>query len=106
MTSRVDQVVRLTRRFTRKPIILSEVASGAKGGNKAGWLRTGYVQTYNRYPQVKGIMYLDTDQPHIGRGHPDWRLIKPEDGATLADGSAVRSYRALANNPRFKGRIK
>ena len=86
--------------FSRKPIFLAEVGSSHRGGNKAAWIRTGYLGTYKRFPQVKAIMYLDSDQPHKAQSHPDWRLVKPWDG------SAVRAYRSVANSWRFKGRIR
>ena len=90
----------LARGFTRKPLFLVEVGSNHRGGDKARWIRRGYQQVWQRYPKVKAIMYLDSDQPHQAVSHPDWRLVKPWDG------SAVRAYRSVANSWRFKGRIR
>jgi mannan endo-1,4-beta-mannosidase len=100
LPNRVHRVVLLARKFTNKPLFLAEVGSSHKGGDKARWIRNGYHKTFERYPKVKAIMYLDTDEPHRAVSHPDWRLIKP------LDGSAVRAYRAVANSWRFKGRVK
>ena len=100
MTKVVAKAVARARKFSRKPIFLAEVGSSHRGGNKAGWIRTGYLQTYSRFPQVKAIMYLDSNAPALRVRHPDWRLVKP------AGDSAVTAYRALANSPRFKGRIR
>jgi hypothetical protein len=36
-----------------------------------------------RWPRIKAISYLDTDEPHVQSGHPDWRLVKPNDGSAL-----------------------
>lgn len=90
-------------KFTKKPIILAEVAShwkgGAKFGGKAGWLRTGYQNAY-KINRVKAIMYLDTNQPQLAMDHPDWRLIKPDNL------SAQRMYAELAAKPKFQGSIQ
>lgn len=100
MNKVVTKVVARARKFSPKPIILAEVGSSHKGGNKAGWIKTGYVQVYNRFPQVKAIMYLDTNAPALRVRHPDWRLVKP------AGNSAVAAYRWLARSPKFSGRIR
>jgi hypothetical protein len=91
-------------KFTKKPIILAEVASHYRGGNrfggKAEWLRSGYLSAY-RINRVKAIMYLDTNQPQLSRfNHPDWRLIKPDNG------SAQEMYAWLAAKPKFQGQIQ
>ncbi len=44
-----------------KPVILGEVSSNHEGGNKARWIRKGYARTYERWPKVKAIVYLDVD---------------------------------------------
>ena len=100
LEGKVRKVTRQARRFTKKPVFLAEVGSNHKGGNKATWIRRGYLKTFAKYPKVKAIMYLDTDKPHLNVSHPDWRLVKPKDG------SAVAAYRAVAANPRFQGRIR
>ena len=89
-----------TLKFTKKPIILAEVASHYQGGNKARWIKSGYLTVYKRHPKVKAIMYLDTDEPHLAGGQPDWRLVLP------ADDSAMSAYRKIASMSRFKGHIK
>ena len=100
LPTKVNRVMTLARKFTNKPLFLAEVGSNHKGGNKAAWIKQGYNNVYKRFPRVKAIMYLDTDEPHRAVSHPDWRLVKP------GDGSAVRAYRLVANSARFKGRIR
>jgi hypothetical protein len=87
-----------------KPIFVAELASHFRGGDKASWLRNAYSLAYRKHPRIKGIMYLDTDEPHRMMGHPDWRLIKPR----RSDGSrpALRAYRSIAAKERFQGRIR
>jgi hypothetical protein len=82
-----------------KPVIVAELASFYKGGDKAAWLRNGYNKAYADLPKIKGIMYLDVDLSD-GGGKGDWRLIKPNDG------SALKAYRSIAAKARYKGRIK
>ena len=100
LPKRVDRVAELARGFTKKPLFLIEVGSNHRGGDKAKWIRRGYNLVWKRFPKVKAIMYLDSDQPHKAQSHPDWRLVKPWDG------SAVRAYRQVANSGKFKGRIR
>ena len=45
-------------------------------------------------------MWLDTNQPALEAGHPDWRLEAP------ADGSALAAYQSLAAQGKYRGRIK
>ena len=100
LPTKVSRVVSLARKFTRKPIFLAEVGSNHKGGNKAAWIKRGYNNVFKRFPRVKAILYLDTDEPHRAVAHPDWRLAMPRNG------SAVRAYRIVANSARFKGRLR
>jgi len=101
MTPQVAFKVKQAAKFTKKPIIIAEVASFHKplAKSKARWLNKGYTNTYRRFPKVRGILYLDAPRPNGGK-HPDWRLILPRNG------SAVNAYRKLANQPRFQGKIR
>ncbi len=101
MTPQVAFKEKQAAKFTKKPIIIAEVASFHKplAKSKANWLKKGYLNTYRRFPKVKGILYLDTALANDGR-HPDWRLVLPRNG------SAVNAYRYLANQPRFQGKIR
>lgn len=96
----VDAIVKRTKQFTNKPIFFAEVGSHYKGGNKAQWIKNVYNRAYYKHPKVKAIVYLDTDEPFKLRGHPDWRLVKPDNG------SALTAYRNLASQQRFKGKIR
>jgi cellulose synthase (UDP-forming) len=100
MVSVTNDFVRRTKQFSKRPILITEVASHYRGGNKAAWLKLGYVNAYKRHPRVQGILYLDTNVPQLGQRHPDWRLIQPKNG------SAVKAYRQLVNNPRFTGKLR
>jgi hypothetical protein len=102
MPGQVRRGVRLAKKVSRrKPVMLAEVASHYKGGNKARWIRNGYLKTYRKFPKVKAILYLDTNQPAAqGRlGHPDWRLVQPPNGSALA------AYANIAKRKAFQGHI-
>jgi hypothetical protein len=96
----LDERVRAASKFSSRPVIVAEMATNHIGGNKARWLEQAYDHAYRKLPRVKGIMYLDTDEPARDQGQPDWRLVKPDDG------SAMRAYRAIASSARFKGYIR
>ena len=88
-------------RLPRKPIIVSETGSTHYGGNKADWLREGYNALYYRWPRVVGVLYMNVDMGTQGvNGHrEDWRLRLP------SNGSALRAYRSLLRQDKFKGRL-
>jgi hypothetical protein len=91
--------VRITMRhitaFTKKPIILAELASNTAGGDKAQWIRDGYPAVYSRFPRIRAIVYLNEDLRSVG--HPDWSL------RTQAHRDA---YAWLLTQPRFRGKIR
>jgi hypothetical protein len=91
--------VEAAAKFTKRPIIIAEMATGYEGGDKALWLKKAYKVSYERFPKIRGIMYLDTDQPATSGGQPDWRLIKPDDG------SALNMYRTIASWAKFQGSL-
>jgi len=103
MQGQVRTKAAMAWKFTKKPIILAEVASHWRGGSKARWLRTGYLDAY-KINRIKAIMYLDTNQPQLAMDHPDWRLIKPDSGPDA--GSAQDMYARLAAKPEFQGHIQ
>ena len=96
----IDKRVRATKQITKRPIIIAELATDYLGGDKATWLKQAYTRSYERHPKIWAIMYLDTDEPHLIAGQPDWRLVKPDDG------SALRMYQSIASNRRFQGTIR
>ena len=97
--SLIAKRVRASLKITQRPIIIAEMATAYLGGDKASWLKQAYKQSYERFPKIWGIMYLDTDEPNITAGQPDWRLVKPDDGL------ALRMYQFLATRARFQGRL-
>lgn len=103
MLKGVAQAMRSMKQVTRKPIIIAELGTAPRVGpagdpsvDKPKWIRQGYPAVYKRFPQIKGIVYLNVD---LGPVHPDWSL----DGY----GGAVHdAYGDIAKQRRFKGRIR
>ncbi len=84
------------------PIIITELGSHYRGGNKATWIRNGYRALLRRYPQVVGALYFNVDMTVLDDPkHPEnWLLTMPRDG------SALEAYRELLTDPRFQGTIE
>ncbi|HEX4308006.1 MAG TPA: glycosyl hydrolase [Solirubrobacterales bacterium] len=76
--------------LSSKPVILSEVASGEAGGNKAEWIRNGFLKTIpNSFPRVAAIVWFDYDKEE------DWRVnSSPE---------ALQAFREVAASPLYGG---
>jgi hypothetical protein len=92
------------KRASRRPVIVAEMGSHFRGGDKARWLKDAYGIAYRRFPRIKGMMYLDTNEPHLRLGQPDWRLVRPQ----RADGSmpALGAYRRIVRSANYQGRIR
>ena len=79
MANGVGPVMKWLKKFTKKPVVIAELGTNGFGGptgtpatDKPKWIREGYVATYNKFPQIKAIVYLNEDLR--GVGHPDWSL--------------------------------
>lgn len=90
-----------------KRVLIAEVASYDKPGNKADWITEGYQALYDKYPKLRAIVYFNVNMTEVncGKGqpcHPDWRLNTPDD-----DGSddPMAAYADLLLLPRFKAMI-
>jgi hypothetical protein len=91
----INDVLPYFKRFTRKPVVIAELATNKTGGNKARWLRDGYNMVYKRWPNVKAIVYLNVDLSSLG--HPDWSLATPS--------GAYPAYKSIASKAKFKGHL-
>ena len=80
--------------ISNKPIIAAETGSNRLGGDKPAWIRDGFREVYDAWPQLRGIVWTDVDLR--ASGHPDWRIASPAAGMT--------EYRKVASLSRFKGR--
>jgi hypothetical protein len=79
--------IRSVRRFTRKPLLLAEVASAERGGNKARWI-SEFFASLPRYPGILGFVWFDYDK------EADWRLDSSAAArAAFSAGIAENRYR-------------
>jgi hypothetical protein len=89
------RVTNLLASLSSKPIMAVETGANPEGGDKAAWIREGYLAVYERLPRVEAIVYLNVDlRPD---GHPDWSLTSPPE--------ALEMYASIASMPEFWGRI-
>jgi hypothetical protein len=76
---------RTYRRIVRKvapskPMMLSEVASTERGGNKPAWIKDMLVKVRHRYRKVRGVIWYDVDDRGtnwpIERRKQDWMAFR------------------------------
>src|SRR5205814_2301101 len=82
-------------KITSKPIIVAELASTGKGGNKADWLISGYKKVFRVLPNIVAVVYFNVDERKAGQ--PDWRLKSPA--------AALTAYSSLLTRTKFQGGI-
>jgi len=70
-----------------KPIIVCEVASSERGGDKSAWIRDMHVQLTTRFSAVKAVVWFDTNK------ETDWRVNSSP--------GALAAFRALAADRRL-----
>jgi hypothetical protein len=104
LTRIVAHRIGLFSKLPRKRVIVTETGSDFRGRkrSKAAWLRDGYAAVYKRWPQIVAIAYFHVDMRETGDPkHPEnWSLDSP------SDGSAMRAYRRLLTQTRFRGSIR
>jgi Glycosyl hydrolase family 26 len=77
--------------LSSKPVILSEVASGETGGNKAEWIRKGFLHTIpEKFPRVAAVVWFDYDKEE------DWRVNSSP--------AALQAFRQVVASPLYGGR--
>lgn len=76
-------------RDTQKPILLAEVASSEKGGNKSAWVQDVF-RGLSRYPRLNGFVWFDSTKFEIEvHGTVDWAIdSSPAAVAAYHDGAA------------------
>jgi hypothetical protein len=76
--------------LSSKPVILSEMGSGEAGGNKAAWIREGFLKAIpDEFPRVAAVVWFDYDKEE------DWRVnSSPE---------ALAAFREVVADPLYGG---
>jgi hypothetical protein len=83
-----------------KPMMLTEVASTDRGGNKPAWIKDMLVKIRHRYRKIRGVIYYDVDD----RG-TNWPIEKrKQDGNAFKSGIRAGAYRpnefgGIVNSP-------
>lgn len=77
-----------------KPIMLAEMASVEKGGDKAAWITDAYKRIQEEHPEVKAVIYYDNPE-YDPKGKQDWN-IDSSPGSEHAFTAAIASPYYLA----------
>jgi hypothetical protein len=111
MDEGIGEVMAQFKKFTKKPVIVAELASNTQppsgappSATKPNWIKSGYPKVYKKFPQIKAIVYLNVDLSHIG--HPDWSLNSPGPYTSADRSASHRAYEVIADMARFRGRFR
>ncbi len=79
-------------RMTNKPIMIAEVGCAEAGGDKAAWIRQGFLQEVpSKLPRVRAIVYSNGDWD------ADWRVESSP--------AALDAFREVASYPTYQRRL-
>ena len=71
--------------LSTKPVILAETSSSEIGGDKAAWIRQGFLKTIpQQFPRVRAVLWFDRDMEQ------DWRVN--------SSSSALQAFRDVASS--------
>ncbi len=87
--SSYDRITRLSD----KPVMIAETAAPERGGDKAAWIRHGFLRDIpNRLPRVRAAVWFDRTK------ETDWRVN--------SSSSALAAFREVAASPLYGGIAK
>ena len=76
--------------ISSKPVIITEVSSGEVGGDKAAWIREGFLNTIPRkFPRVNAVVWFDRNQEQ------NWRID--------SSASSLAAYREVVASSIYGG---
>lgn len=76
--------------LSSKPLLITETSSSEVGGDKAAWIRTGFMRTIpERFPRVTGVIWFNKAQ------EDDWRLTSSQ--------AALDAYREVVDCSLYGG---
>lgn len=77
-------------RISSKPVIVTEVSSSEAGGDKAAWIREGFLKTIPQsFPRVNAVVWFDRNQEE------DWRID--------SSASSLAAYREVVASSLYGG---
>jgi beta-mannanase len=82
------------RALTSKPLMIAEMGSAERGGNKAAWITTGFAQLLTDLPGVRALVWFDAFDARL---QTDWRV----DSST----QSLSAFRAVARSNAFAGTL-
>jgi Glycosyl hydrolase family 26 len=78
--------------MSAKPVIFAETASSEAGGDKAAWIRKGFLEELpQRFPRVEKVVWFDRDQEQ------DWRIDSSQ--------SSLAAYREVVASTIYGGDV-
>lgn len=81
---------RVITRISHKPVMIAETSSSDAGGDKASWIRRGFLRTIpRRYPRVRAVLWFDRSMEQ------DWRVNSSR--------SSLKAFRNVAANSLYGG---
>lgn len=79
-------------RLIGKPLMISEVSSTEKGGNKANWISQGFLTDMaKRLPRVRAVVWFNEN--------------KEADGEVNSSAASLRAWSKVATAAQYKGRL-
>jgi hypothetical protein len=76
--------------LSAKPVVLTEVSSSEVGGDKAAWIREGFLKTIpQEFPRVDAVVWFDRNQEE------DWRID--------SSSSSLAAYREVVASSLYGG---
>jgi hypothetical protein len=78
--------------LSSKPVIFAETSSSEAGGDKASWIREGFLKAVPRdFPRVSAVIWFDRD------AEEDWRIA--------TSGAALAAYREVVASTLYGGSV-
>ena len=78
--------------LTAKPMMIAEVASAEAGGDKANWIKRGFLTDLpKQLPRVRAVVWFNENK------ETDWRVNSST--------SSLNAYRQVAASAQYKGRL-
>jgi Glycosyl hydrolase family 26 len=78
--------------LSSKPVIIAETSSSEVGGNKADWIREGFLKTIPQdFPRVSAVIWFDRD------AEEDWRIN--------TSSAALAAYREVVASTLYGGNV-
>lgn len=78
--------------ISTKPVIITEVSSSEIGGDKAAWIKEGFLKTIpQKFPRVQAVVWFDRNQEE------DWRID--------SSAASLQAYREVVSSTLYGGTI-